>query len=833
MKRLLPLFIFFLLLPELKAQAPFAEIGVLPSDNYFVICDKAEAYFQRDYVRAQRTAAPFGDDEYRAFERWKWYWKTRVDENGNFPDLQAVRQEAEQLRAQQAGRAVVPAWTNISQTSCTGGYNGMGRATCIAFDPSDINTFYVGAPIGGLWKTTDAGQTYTPLTDALPYVSVGSCVVDYNAPATLYISVGDHSGWWNFSLGVYKSTDGGATWAPTGLSWTLAQNRAISMLAMDPFNSAVIYAATSNGLYKTTDSGANWTVVRSGYYSDIRFESGTSNIYAALHDYWGSSEVFRSTDGGATWTQLSNFGLNYNWIRLSVTPANAAKLAVINTADNSLYVSSNYGSNLTFMSNAPEDATMMFSPTNANVIYCGSLFVNKSTDNGATWNQLTYWYYNPPYDEVHADQRNVAFHPLYPDHIFFCNDGGLYRYAESNGSWLELTDGLRITQFYKISCSQNNAQIILGGTQDNGGRMRTSLGTWKSTNGGDAMEVAIDPTNDNTIYTTYIYGQLYRSYDGWTNDVYNDISANIPGGTPPGSWVTPYMLDPSDQNTIIAAYDDVWMSNDQGNNWTALSSSLAGGNTFTALAVAASAPNTIYVSEGNTLYITHDLGSTWTSAAAPGTAEITSIAVHPDNANLLWISRGGYSGGSKVYVSVNGGLSWSSLSAGLPNIPVNVITFVNNANGGLFIGTEAGIYYRDSLNTNWQTYGTGLPNTSVTDIEIQYPTGKIRAATYGRGIWETTLSGTTGLATAAAASKRLAVFPNPSAGEVSLRASLPAAGDYNLEVLDITGRSVFRKSLRCSNVLSEQLDLRELPKGIYTLKVSGNGTVLTEKITLK
>jgi photosystem II stability/assembly factor-like uncharacterized protein len=832
MKRLLTFILLSLLTVRLAAQDFRAQIGITPADNFFEICAKADAFFQTDYVSETRRAEHFGDDEYRAYQRWKWYWHTRVDENGNFPDLAAAQEEINQLFPASRNMASTT-WTNISQATADGGYNGMGRTTCIAFDPNNANTYYVGAPIGGLWKTTNAGQSWTPLTDALPYVSVGSCVIDPTNTNTLYISVGDHSGWWTYSMGVYKSTDGGATWTATGLSWSLSQGRAIAELAMDPLNASVIYAATTNGLYKTTNGGTSWTVVHTGYHSDICFEPGTSNLYAATNDYWGSSEVYRTTDGGSTWNQLTSFNTNYNSLKLAVTPANAAKLAILNRSNGELLVSTNYGANLTLAGTCPEDDVLLISPNNANIIYCGAMFVNKSTDGGATWNQLTYWYYNPPYDEVHADQRNSFFHPLQPDKMFFCNDGGVYIYSESGNSWSDISDGLKITQFYKMAISPTNAQIILGGTQDNGGRMRDNTGTWRSTNGGDAMEVAIDPTNNNVIYTTYIYGKLYRSLDGWVNDTYNEISANIPGGTPPGSWVNPYMLDPSDHNTIVAGYDDVWRSTDRGDNWTALSTNITGnGSTLNCLAVAPSDPNTIYVSWGSNMRKTTDMGATWTTVTVTGTAEITSITVHPANPNVIWITRGEYTGGIKVYHSTNGGSSWANLSTGLPNVPVNTLLYQNGGNGIIYIGTDGGVFYRDSITNSWQLYSNGLPKTSITDLEIYYPTNKLRAATYGRGIWEVDLASPLSTGTAAAPSPALVVFPNPNNGVFEIRCAAAGNTAATISVTDVFGKLVYTQTAG-SKPLQERIDLSGLASGTYIVSVQQNETVSRTRITIR
>ncbi len=823
MKKIAQLLICCLFAFPALAQDYQQRIGITPNDNFFQICAKAEAYFspqQNGPVAVQHPAPPFEDNEYRAYQRWKWYWQSRVDENGNFPDLEALKAEhdatRENQRSQMAGN-----WTNISQTSSTGGYNGMGRTTCIAFHPTNANLFYVGAPIGGLWKTTDGGQTWTPLTDALPYVSVGSCLVDPSNPNTIYISVGDHIGWWNRSLGIYKSTDGGATWAPTGLSWQLTQGNAISNMVMDPNNPQIIYAATSAGLYKTSNGGATWAVARAGYYSDVEMEPNSSNVYAALHDYWGSSEVFRSTDGGVNWSTLSALNMNYNWIRLAVTPANPAKLAVqCSSGSKPFYVSTNYGANLNYVSDCPETAILYISPTDQNKIYCGYVYVYQSTNGGANWNMITYWYNNPPYDEVHADQHNVAAHPLNPDVLYFCNDGGVYSYSETSTNWVELSNGLIITQFYKIAVSQLDPMMMLGGTQDNGGRLRMSNGLWRAINGGDAMEVAIDPTDDDVIYTTYVNGKLYRSQDRWTNDVYYEISANIPGGLPSGSWVTPYMIDPSNSNTLVVGYDDVWRTTDRGQTWTQLSSNITGtGATLDQLAVAPSDPNTIFVSEGNDLYKTTNLGGSWSTVTIPGTMDITSIVIHPTNPQEIWISRGGYTATSKMYHSINGGTSWTNISTGLPNSPVNTCILETGSANLLYVGTDAGVYTRDTLTNTWQAYSNGLPYTSVTDLGIYYPTRKLRAATYGRGIWEVDLTDPLGTTQPTFAQNDFHLFPNPASQTVNIQYSSASTEPVQVIVSNVLGETVLQMNQNGTSGNALQLDISGLAKGFYTVTV--------------
>ncbi|CAN5118615.1 hypothetical protein BH09BAC5_BH09BAC5_02040 [soil metagenome] len=831
MKKLTLSLLLMSLFGLLNAQEINKEIGILSTDNFFQICEKADHFFNETSagpVMSRPNTPAFYDDEYTEYQRWKWYWHTRVDENGNFPDITAARNEV--LR--NGNPAVTTAsWTNISQTTALSGYEGMGRATCVAFHPTDPNTIYVGAPIGGLWKTTNAGASWTPLTDGLPYVSVGSCIVDPVNPNNIYISVGDHIGWWNNSLGIYKSTDGGVTWNPSGLSWTLSQGNAIAKIEMDPYNNQVIYACTTAGLYKTSDAGVTWNIVQTGDHSDLEFEPGTSNIYTAKYDYWGSSEVYRSIDGGSSWNAITSFGMQYNYIRIAVTPANPAKIAMLcSTTNHPLYMSSDWGNTVNYVSDVAENSILFISPTDETIMYTGGVYIQKSTNSGQTFNTITWWYYNFPYADVHADQHNVFFDPLDMDKIYFCNDGGVYHYSESTDNWGDISNGLIITQFYKIAASAADPMMIIGGTQDNGGRMRESNGSWRATNGGDAMEVAVDPTDDNIIYTTYINGQIYRSLDKWTNDTYYDISANIPGGQPNGSWVTPYMLDPSDNNSIVAGYDDVWRSTNQGGNWTQLSTNIANGNTLECLEVAPSDFNTIYCSAGSTLYKTSDLGATWTTHNAGGSPSITSIVVNPTNPNQVWITRGGYTSIYKVQMSLDGGSTWTNLSSGLPNVSVNTSLYENGSANLIYIGTDAGIYYRDTITNAWTNYSNGLPNTSVTDLQIFYPTRKLRAGTYGRGIWEIDLVNPLGIENQNTSDAGiLKIYPNPSSGIFNLNYTSNLKSPVTISVKNILGETL----LTLENTTTTQLDLSTFPKGFYFLTLTQMGNQQTQILIVK
>ena len=376
------LFLLLLLLTgKLSAQEQNDGPVIPPGTSYYDACAIAEAYFQRNHATEQQYQPAFADDAYTKYQRWKWFYAGRVDANGYMPDPASMYAERDARFPQ--NRSMVSPWVSISQDTSEGGYSNMGRTVCVAFDPVDSNTFYTGSAHGGLWKTTDGGTTWSPLTDQLPYNGVTHCVVDPTSSNTIYIMLNYPNGWYTQSKGIYKSTDGGQTWSATGLSWTPSYNWTqyfvTVQLLIDPINPATLYVATTRGLFKTVNGGTSWNQLDTLYYSDLEFEPGTSNLYRGIYGVAGLNEVYRSTDGASTWTAVSSFNTAYNYFRLAVTPANPAMLAVSGTTGNGFYVSSNYGSNLNYVSALPENIVISISPTNANVMYCGFLNVYKST----------------------------------------------------------------------------------------------------------------------------------------------------------------------------------------------------------------------------------------------------------------------------------------------------------------------------------------------------------------------------------------------------------------------------------------------------------------------
>lgn len=794
----------------------------------------AQQYFANKTLQKK---GKFDDNEYVKYMRWYWHWKNRVNADGSLPDLNA---QAEIYRSLNAGAAPnkksrATNWQNISQTVAPGGYNGMGRLITMAFHPTDTNIIYVGAPIGGIWKTTTGGNSWTSLGDQLPYNSVGSIVINPMNPDIMYITVGKNEGWWEYGLGVYKSTDGGLTWTPTAQVANFTNTKVYHKLLMDTLHPDVIYSAQSDGIWKTQNAGVSWYKIKNGTHKDIEFKpDNTNTIYAASDDYYGSSEVYRSTDSGNTWTKVTNFSQQYNSLEMTITLADTNYLGVgMNGSNsNSFYLSTNGGNTFQLKNNGIDDNTAItISPTNKNKVFCGYVSNYRSTNGGTTFTQVTNWYNDGILPEVHADNHYAAVNPLNPKYIYFCNDGGLYRHNEVTNQWKDLSNGLIITQFYKIANSQQDSVFMIGGTQDNGGRKRIAMNGWGATNGGDGMEVAVNPLDDQIMYTTYWGGTLYRSYDQWNLDTYNEISPD----TNKGAWVTPYMLEPGTPTSIIAGYNDVWYSSDEGNNWVQLSNNLTGNinNKLEVLDVARANKNVIYTGRGKYIYHTSNHGSTWETDTVPGLTALfeglTCVLSHPKQASTIYATKGGYGANSKIYKSLDEGNTWTNISYNIPNVPVNCVQIdqlSDSLNVHIYIGTDVGVFFKKDSDLTWQYYGTGMPNTQVSDLEIFYPSGKLRAGTHGRGIWETKLvRGIAPLGTSAVQQQldNVWLVQNPVSDQIEVRFVNKQGSHYECVLTDQNGSTVFRtKIYAASGESKHSFEADPLSTGVYYLHIAGD-----------
>jgi hypothetical protein len=732
---------------------------------------------------------------YKVFKRWEHYWDARIMPDGSFPAPDHNQREWDKYLQKHpeadAASSATASWTSLGPASSQGGYIGVGRVNCIAFHPTNANIIWVGTPTGGLWKSTNGGVNWTTNTDNLvPALSLGvsSIAINPSNPNTMYIATGDKGtssyNYFPYSVGILKSTDGGVTWNSTGSLPGITEYYTINEVIVHPTNNNIILVATSEfsasdspfpsggGLYRSEDSGASWTIVNSnGPFYDIKFKPGSSSfVYAASYN-----RLFRSTNEGVNWAPVGNAIQNSARIQIAVSPNDPKFIALVsshfNGSFNGFYTSDNsggdysvkyfgqknllnnhYGGVISNNNNGQGtyDLCIAVSPANINTIFIGGVNLWKSTDRGLNWTLANYWVNDPTnapgVQTVHADKHCLVWKNNTT--LFQGNDGGIYRSTNSGTSWTDLSNTLVISQIYRIGVSQSSSKIICG-LQDNGTKLRNTAGSWQDVNGGDGMECFIDPGSSNIMYGEFNNGRLVRTLNGGLN-WYDWEAIDIPINPPPpapsiGAWITPWAMDPNNSSTLYAGYRQVWKSTNQGDDWEYISNNLSNNN-LTSLAVAPSNSNIIYVSDGQQMWRTTNGGATlqWSLLASLPTSypNISYIAVDPVNPSKVYVTLNRYDEDNKVFKSINGGTSWTNISNSLPNLPANCITVQPGGNDALYVGTDLGVFYRDATMSEWVAINNGLPKVIVAELECKLTSGKITAATHGRGLWESNFNNT-------------------------------------------------------------------------------------------
>ena len=689
---------------------------------------------------------------YKQFKRWEHFNASRLLGMDGFPDADITWQAVKQfkLNGKNSQFRNLGEWEEmgpnefVAQTSSP----GLGRVNVIKVSPSNQNVVYVGTPAGGLWKTENLGNTWTPLTDYLMSIGISGIAINPNNEDEIYIGTGDGDGSDTYSIGVLKSSDGGSTWNETGLTWQTTETRTITKLEFDPNDPSVLFASSNNGFFKTTDGGDSWTNLLSLNTEDFAFHPSNSDIIYAVSD-----QFYRSTDGGNNFESISlglpsqNDVARYK-IGVSLDEPDYVYLLAGDSNSNGflgLYRSTNSGDTFSLRSNSPNllgwsedgsgsggqawyDLALTVDPNNGESVFVGGVNVWHSSDGGDEWEIVSHWVISTGIGYTHADIHFLSF----DGNALFCgSDGGIYRSTNNGNSFTDLSDGLGITQFYRLGVSATDPDLIIAGSQDNGTFLLKD-GVWKIVIGADGMECLINPVNEDRMVGSIYTGYLTMSIDG--GDDWDNFSGDVPED---GAWVTPFETHPTNPNIIFAGYNNVWKW-ELFDGWSQISN--FGGGTFNALRVAPSDADVIYASKGSNIYNTTNGGGNWDNITSglPGTS-IEYIEVHPDDPSTVYVALSGYSQGEKVYRSTDGATTWENISANLPNVPVNCVEYENGSNDGLYIGTDIGVFYTDNDLVNWAPFMSGLPNVVVSELEVHDATQKIRAATFGRGIWQSPL----------------------------------------------------------------------------------------------
>jgi len=818
--------------------------------------------------------APEREDKNYQFDRWKWYWQNHTDADGylvspvkTLEEWQAYTQRENSLGklAKTTSGNSQSNWSFQGPSASIGGYNGVGRVNTVAFHPTDSNTILAGSAGGGVWKSTDNGNTWASISGNLPILGVSAMAFNPLNGNTIYLCSGDGDGGDTYSVGVLKSVDGGNTWNTTGLVFASNVMVQTPSIVVNPQDTNTVIVATTSGIYRSLNAGATWTNVFSGSYKQVLYNVYDTNVVYASGAHVGSSnEIYRSADGGATWQTVTTI-VGATRITLAVTKANPKIVKAIAAAANTygmvgIYSSSDTGKTFSLICDGAANncannilgftfglpttdctgqgwytLSLTMNPNDTTSLYAGGVNTWGSQDGGKTWHIVDQWYSSlPGVATLHADKHFLAFNPIATDRMYECNDGGIYT-TTSPGStlWTDITTGLGITQYYRGAVS-NVATYVLGGAQDDGCMAVTGGQSYaRNVLGGDGMQVQMDYTDPQIFYAESQYGDINVTYNGGITT--NNISNNIASPAPKGSWVTPFILDPQVPTTIYAGYDKVYMSTAQGSVWAAISPVLSNGNTIDRVVVSPVNGLYMYALVNNSIHYTKDGGTTWTTMSMAGAAgNISDIVADPKDQNILWATFSGYTV-NKVARHSFATNSWTLRNGQLPNIPINCLT-IDTSNGTVYIGAEVGVYYYDSTNVKWVLYNTGLPNVVIEDLNINYTTGDLWAATFGRGMWKTPRIDTApnlGVSVVPYAANVLTIFPDPNYGDFTVSTNDKAFIDKKVSVrlMSTNGRVVWNAT-SLFNDGRLPVSAKGLTPGIYIFEVSSGSALARQRVVI-
>ncbi len=619
--------------------------------------------------------------------------------------------------------------------------------------PSDVNIGYVAAAGGGVWKTTNGGQAWTPISDQLSSLASGALAIDPINPNTVIYGTGEqhYSGDSLYGDGLFRTVDAGASWSKIGMKAGVGNY--IARVGISP---GTLHVCSDLGYVRSIDDGATWTAFTPGggaWCNDLVRSAAAPLTWFA--GFYGSG-IYKSIDDGATWSVLRT-GLPANGfqrINLAIADSNPevvyASLIAPSGSLAGMYKTTNGGISWSLLSATPNyvctqgwyDNALAVSPADPNVVYAGGVFwscgggIARTTNGGSSWTYVTV---GTNGSQVHPDQHYFTFGP--DGALWVASDGGVWKTTTSGAAWVNLNHGLAITQFYTVGTHPTDANFLVAGTQDNGSLQFQGAPAWPQVIGGDGGPVAVEWSNPSRYFTTYVrMSPVYR----WLRPLVSQGTVTGPWSNDRASWANgPLVVDPNLPTTLLAGTHRVWQTTNSGSSWSAISSDLTNGGHLRALAIAATDSNVIYSgSSDGRLFVTFNRGASWLprQTGLPPGRVVSDIVVSPIDPLTAYASIDDAAGG-RLFATVDGGTTWLDRTGTLPAGLRGMSLAVDFNAGTFYLGTDYGIYSTADGGATWVPEALNLPGVPVYDAQIDVLNGYLVAATHGRGMWRALLSG--------------------------------------------------------------------------------------------
>ena len=714
------------------------------SVNFYDAVEAAEQYFE--------THPKGKGSGWKGYQRWKAENEYKYYPDGdraNTDPYFTAKQFTTFLDNNPASRNTSAEWVDLgpySIDSITRHYAaGLGRVEDLYVDPNDDQRIYFGSRSGGFWRSLDGGATWEgSTTDFLPASGVNAIAVSPTHPDSVLINVRNAQN--GTTHGIYRSIDGGESWTITPFNPVnlgkggLGSNFKINQIKYHPLVPDMVLVSASDGLYRSTDNLQNWTKVTNGSISEIEFHPTNPDIIY-IYDYyhWGSNKnvVLRSFNRALTFSASNTIdGNNDNTsVKMSVSPV--CPDCIYFASGNGIWKSEDSGLNFEFKSN-PESGSQgfMVNDMDTTKMFYGYVDGYASTDGGYNFEQTTWWSFGSVSftsgKYIHADLR-VAYSV---NGVYYVGTDGLVCKSSDYGyTWEILTDDNGIRENYNLGASQSNHFRTISGSQDNGTSIR-HRDVWIEFYGADGMEGLIHPLNDDWMMGSWQYGGRLRTKDGGQ-------SLNVV--TPPGQdgyWIAPMVYDPNDHLRIYSFGEIVHRSDRFGTGWTDLGDP-GFGNNIQFASIAENNSDILVVTRGNQIKKSTDGGQNFFDIKnnLPNHS-ITDVVFAPNNDDIILITIGRHQNdGQKVFITYDGGANWENITYNLQDMPIRsaIIDHTNEAN--IYLGAEIGVYTMPIGGSSWTLLEGGLPNVAVRELEVVYGSNTLRAATWGRGLWERPLVG--------------------------------------------------------------------------------------------